>query len=149
MYILEKELKVFSAAHRLLKGYQGKCQHLHGHNYCTRVILQADVLNEYDFIIDFSEVKLLFDQWLQANWDHATLVAEFDTELLDFFVINQQQHYVIPDNQNSTVEVLVNHLFVVFSAILSQHKDFAQRGLRLLEVKLNETESSAGICRVS
>lgn len=147
MYMLEKKLKVFSAAHRLLKGYQGKCQHLHGHNYQVCVTLQAKVLDDYDLIIDFNEVKCLFDQWIQEHFDHATLVAEFDTELLGFLRLNQQRHYVIPDNKNTSVEVLASHLFAVFTQILSSHEGFVHRGLRLIEVKVNETASSVGIYR--
>ena len=147
MYILEKKLKAFSAAHRLLKGYQGKCRHLHGHNYQLSVTLVADRLDDNDLIIDFSEVKQLFDRWVQDRFDHVTLVAEFDHELLDFVQQQQQRHYVIPDQQNTSVEVLARHLFIKFSALLSQHPGFVERNLRLVEVKLNETASSIGVYR--
>jgi 6-pyruvoyltetrahydropterin/6-carboxytetrahydropterin synthase len=147
MHILEKKLKAFSAAHRLLKGYQGKCRHLHGHNYQVSVTLQADQLDQYDLIIDFNEVKRLFDQWVQDHFDHATLVADFDFELLEFLQQHKQRHYVIAGNKNTSVEVLAHHLFQEFTRILSTHKGAAERGLRLLEVKLNETASSIGIYR--
>ncbi|MBX9706042.1 MAG: 6-carboxytetrahydropterin synthase, partial [Gammaproteobacteria bacterium] len=39
MYVIKKQLDTFSAAHRLTKGYQGKCKDLHGHDYQVEITL--------------------------------------------------------------------------------------------------------------
>ena len=46
----------FSSAHQL-RGYKGKCENLHGHNWKVQVHVVADQLNEIDLAIDFHELK--------------------------------------------------------------------------------------------
>lgn len=65
-----------SCGHRVC-GHEGKCSHLHGHNYritftCTG--LQDDLGR----IIDFSVIKSRLCQWLEDNWDHRFLCYEAD-----------------------------------------------------------------------
>lgn len=55
MYELVVESK-FSAAHQL-RGYQGKCEKLHGHNWRVTVAVTSDRLNEQGLAIDFHELK--------------------------------------------------------------------------------------------
>lgn len=46
----------FSAAHQL-RGYHGKCEQLHGHNWKVQIHVLADKLNDIDIAIDFHELK--------------------------------------------------------------------------------------------
>ena len=46
----------FAAAHQL-RGYQGKCENLHGHNWRVTVAVTADRLNEQGLAIDFSDMR--------------------------------------------------------------------------------------------
>ena len=55
MYELVVESK-FSAAHQL-RGYQGKCEKLHGHNWRVTVAVTSDRLNEQGLAIDFGVLK--------------------------------------------------------------------------------------------
>lgn len=55
MYELVIESK-FSAAHQL-RGYQGKCEKLHGHNWRVTVAVTAERLNDQGLAIDFHELK--------------------------------------------------------------------------------------------
>jgi len=48
----------FSAAHQL-RGYKGKCERLHGHNWKVQVHIVAERLNEVDIAVDFQELKQL------------------------------------------------------------------------------------------
>ena len=144
MHLLEKELRSFSAAHRLVKGYEGKCKHLHGHNYRVLVTLACEQLDEYGFVMDFSEVKRLLSHWVQNHWDHCTLVAECDQPLLEFLQAEQMKHFIIPGNVNTTVEVLAEFLFARFTELLHQQ---AAAGIQLIEVKMYETSESAAACR--
>jgi 6-pyruvoyltetrahydropterin/6-carboxytetrahydropterin synthase len=61
----------FSAAHQL-KGYKGKCERLHGHNWKVQVLVNAEGLNEIDIAIDFHELKRLTDE-VVSNLDHTVL----------------------------------------------------------------------------
>ena len=61
----------FSAAHQL-KGYKGKCERLHGHNWKVQVQVIAEKLNEIDIAIDFHELKRLTIEVVSAL-DHNIL----------------------------------------------------------------------------
>jgi 6-pyruvoyltetrahydropterin/6-carboxytetrahydropterin synthase len=55
MYELMVESK-FAAAHQL-RGYKGKCENLHGHNWRVTVAATAERLNEQGLAIDFHDLK--------------------------------------------------------------------------------------------
>ena len=61
----------FAAAH-YLRGYQGRCESLHGHNWKVRVRLQADELDKLGMVMDFADVKKLVNETLH-ELDHACL----------------------------------------------------------------------------
>ena len=46
----------FSAAHQI-RGHQGGCQNLHGHNYRVRVYVRARELDGLGMVIDFADLK--------------------------------------------------------------------------------------------
>lgn len=61
----------FSAAHAL-KGYQGDCSRLHGHNWIVRVYVRCGMLNEIGIGIDFRIIKEHVREILQGL-DHANI----------------------------------------------------------------------------
>ena len=61
----------FSAAHQL-RGYRGKCEHLHGHNWKVTITLSAKKLDAVGLVIDFGEVKQILSGILQ-KLDHTFL----------------------------------------------------------------------------
>lgn len=61
----------FSAAHQL-RGYMGKCEKLHGHNWKVQVHVTAERLNERDLAIDFHELKRLTNEII-SPLDHTLL----------------------------------------------------------------------------
>lgn len=142
MYTISRDLRGFSAAHRLNKGYEGKCKHLHGHSYAVRVTMTAGSLDQYDFVMDFDDIKAMFDTWVQQNWDHATLVSEMDTTLIAFLASESQRYFVIPGKQNTTSECLAAFLFTQFTQLLADKADRYQNGLRVHEVCVSESTYS-------
>ena len=50
----------FAAAHQL-KGYEGDCRNLHGHNYGVTVTVVADKLNDIGIALDFKLLKAAVD----------------------------------------------------------------------------------------
>jgi len=46
----------FSAAHQL-RGYRGKCENLHGHNWKVEVEIASERLDDLGLVIDFKELK--------------------------------------------------------------------------------------------
>ncbi|RMG66731.1 MAG: 6-carboxytetrahydropterin synthase QueD [Nitrospirae bacterium] len=61
----------FSAAHQL-RGYKGKCEELHGHNWKVQVHVTASKLNEIDIAIDFHDLKAYTNE-LVSQLDHSML----------------------------------------------------------------------------
>jgi 6-pyruvoyltetrahydropterin/6-carboxytetrahydropterin synthase len=61
----------FSAAHQL-RGYMGKCEQLHGHNWKVQVHVSAERLNEIDIAIDFHDLKRMTHEAI-SSLDHAFL----------------------------------------------------------------------------
>jgi 6-pyruvoyltetrahydropterin/6-carboxytetrahydropterin synthase len=46
----------FAAGHAL-RGYRGKCENVHGHNYKVRVTLEGEALNSIGLLVDFKDLK--------------------------------------------------------------------------------------------
>ena len=70
--------KHFDAAH-YLRGYQGKCEAVHGHRYRVVVKVKADRLNDIGLAYDFTDLKGYLKDIL-ARFDHTCLndVPPFD-----------------------------------------------------------------------
>ena len=48
--------ETFSAGHAL-RGYKGKCENPHGHNYKVRIVLEGDGLDSTGLLYDFTNLK--------------------------------------------------------------------------------------------
>lgn len=68
----------FAAGHAL-RGYRGKCENVHGHNYKVQVTVQGERLNSTGLLVDFVELRAAV-QRLAERWDHRFLndLAPFD-----------------------------------------------------------------------
>jgi 6-pyruvoyltetrahydropterin/6-carboxytetrahydropterin synthase len=71
----------FSSAHQL-RGYKGKCENLHGHNYKLEIYAKGEELNNIGLLIDFVELKRAADE-IVRYLDHRNLneLPPFDEEL--------------------------------------------------------------------
>lgn len=74
MYELTVEAN-FSAAHQL-RGYKGKCERMHGHNWKVHVHVVSDKLDGIDMVMDFHELKRLTNETI-APLDHSLLNEMF------------------------------------------------------------------------
>jgi len=63
--------KYFEAAH-YLRGYQGKCEKVHGHRYKVVVRVEAGKLNDIGLAYDFTDLKRYLKEILE-RYDHACL----------------------------------------------------------------------------
>ena len=77
MYEISVE-KHFEAAH-YLRGYQGKCENVHGHRYRIVVNVRADKLNDIGLAYDFTDLKRHLNGILE-RFDHTCLndIVPFD-----------------------------------------------------------------------
>jgi len=61
----------FASAHQL-RGYKGKCEKMHGHNWKVQVSVTAERLNDIDLAIDFHDLKRMANE-VVSPLDHAFL----------------------------------------------------------------------------
>lgn len=130
---IQRELTVtedFCAAHRLI-GYEGKCAHLHGHNYHVEVQLRGQIDDRGLFIADFSDIKKLI-----RELDHTTICWNGDTELIEaVLTLSRSKTFVLPE------ETTVEHLSEFFARkILKMYPE-----MELVKVSVHETSKNTGI----
>lgn len=117
MYEIEIR-RTFSAAHQL-KGYDGDCKNLHGHNYSVVVTMKSPELDSIGIAMDFKILKSEVDNLLKG-YDHKNL-----SELPDFADINP------------TSEVLARTIYRKLSEKLNNGL------LKVYKVRIGESENSA------
>jgi len=61
----------FAAGHAL-RGYKGKCENVHGHNYKLRVTVQGEKLNSIGLLMDFADLRAAVRS-LVERFDHQFL----------------------------------------------------------------------------
>jgi len=69
----------FSAGHAL-RGYKGKCENPHGHNYKVRITIEGPALDSIGLLYDFTHLKRVMREII-GGVDHIYLndQAPFDT----------------------------------------------------------------------
>lgn len=106
----------FDAAHRLVRGYKGKCSNLHGHTWRCTVFFTGRDVNKFTMLRDFDDVKIL-KQWVDDFLDHATLFSAEDHELSKFLAQTDQKRFEIPaaglgqKNPNPTSEAIAQVIY--------------------------------------
>jgi len=117
-----------SCGHRVV-GHEGKCRHLHGHNYrfhftCApaperidvtamgdnvpRVVdCQPGTLDSVGRVVDFSVIKQQLCQWLEDNWDHRLLLWEQDPLAEELEVLDNS---IVLVPFNPTAENIAKHM---------------------------------------
>lgn len=104
----------FSAAHAL-RNYQGKCEHMHGHNFFVEAVIEGDtLLPDTEFLLDFSHLKKVLKGVL---------------ETLDHKDLNTTPPF---DRINPSSENLSRHIYKALSPLLAPH------GVRLHSICVGE-----------
>ncbi|MEE8199706.1 MAG: 6-carboxytetrahydropterin synthase QueD [Candidatus Acidoferrales bacterium] len=114
----------FAAGHAL-RGYRGKCEGVHGHNYKVRVVLAGERLDSAGLLYDFSELKQRLAEIIRSL-DHKFLndIAPF-TQL------------------NPSAENLAKYFYEQVSRRLAASPD----GAVVREVTIFETENTTATYR--
>jgi len=86
IYIVSVE-DYFSSAHQL-RGYKGKCENMHGHNWRVVLKVKGDKLNDIGILIDFHDLKDILKSILK-ELDHKNL-----NEMLFFSKINPSSEII-------------------------------------------------------
>ncbi|MDQ6700964.1 MAG: 6-carboxytetrahydropterin synthase QueD [Acidobacteriota bacterium] len=110
--------ETFAAGHAL-RGYKGKCENVHGHNYRVEITVEGERLDAIGLLVDFAEVKKLI----------RTVVAR-----LDHRFINDLEPF---DVLNPSAENLAKYFYDEVSAGLT-----GADSVRVEKVKLWETDTT-------
>jgi 6-pyruvoyltetrahydropterin/6-carboxytetrahydropterin synthase len=102
----------FSSAHQL-RGYKGKCENLHGHNWHVMVTVKGEKLNQIGLLIDFHELKKSLKETL-SQIDHCN-INETDyfkeinpsSEHLARFIYNEMERHLADKNEVEMESVTV------------------------------------------
>ncbi len=108
----------FSSAHSL-RGYKGKCEDLHGHNWRVEISSYAENLNETGMVVDFKELKKALKE-VTMDLDHKHL--------------NELEYF---ENVNPTSENIARY---VYEMILGNRPE-----LNIGEVTVWETDTSSAV----
>ncbi|MDR1721096.1 MAG: 6-carboxytetrahydropterin synthase QueD [Endomicrobium sp.] len=109
--------KSFSSAH-CLRGYKGRCENLHGHNWKVKATFWGNRLDETGMLIDFVDIKMRLGKIIEFL-DH-----KFLNEIDPFDKIN-------PTSEN------------IAAFILEQLKRIETENAKVYEVEVWESESSS------
>ena len=122
----------FDAAHRVMQ-HEGKCKHLHGHRYALEVSFAAAGLDSLGRVVDFGVIKEKLGGWIDAHWDHATILYDKDKALgADIEKHTGQKIFYL--NANPTAENMAEYIFKVICPEL-----FKGLGITCIQVRLYET----------
>ena len=114
-----KVSSAFSAAH-FLRGYKGKCEALHGHNWKVEAVISSDKLDSLGLVMDFGEAKEKLDRILEE---------------LDHGLLNEREYF---KKHNPTSEIIASYIF-------NQLKPEISSLLTLEEVRVWEKETSCAV----
>jgi 6-pyruvoyltetrahydropterin/6-carboxytetrahydropterin synthase len=104
----------FSSAHSI-RGYEGSCEALHGHNWRVEVCVRSVGLDKLGMVMDFRILKVL--------------VREF-VEKLDHRFLNEVAPF---DDINPTAENISRHIYDGISAVLND------KGVNVSKVRVWES----------
>lgn len=116
--------ETFAAGHAL-RGYKGKCENVHGHNYKVRVVLTGEQLDQIGLVYDFVELKKRMAEVIRGI-DH-----KFLNDLEPFTELN-------PSAEN---------IAKYFYDELSRRLAVGSNGARLRDVTVFESDTTAATYR--
>lgn len=137
-----------SVGHRVV-GHEGKCQHLHGHNYritfvCKPLPTGGDPLDQVGRVIDFGVVKARLCMWLEEHWDHKFLAWTEDELFQEMVEVTDRMAKTATSNMlfgstvfvpfNPTAENIGEYLVKVVGP-----QELEGTGVFLSSVKVEET----------
>lgn len=119
-----------SCGHRVV-GHEGRCVHLHGHNYRIWFHCQAGCLDTVGRVVDFGVIKDMLAEWLEQNWDHRFLVWELDPL---YPALQKLDSSVVAVPFNPTAENIATYLVEVVGP-----KQLSSHNVWLSKVTVEET----------
>ena len=120
---------IWEMSHRL-PFHKGGCQNIHGHTYKMMVEVEG-ITDENGMIMDYYDLEAIIAPMIK-RMDHAFLVDENDSTMLNFLKEQNFKHFVVPCT--TTAENIAKHLLNVF---VPEFRKF--ENLNKLRIRFHET----------
>lgn len=131
MIVLAKKFR-FEAAHRISKGYSGKCANIHGHSWNGEIRIKCPGLDPMDMGVDYAKLKE-HTKWIDDELDHALILFSGDP-----FLLLGYDGKIFEMGENPTSETLAKLIFKETDRRLSEDESVPQ-GVSLHCVTIEET----------
>ena len=148
----------FCMGHRVV-GHEGKCRHLHGHNYRITFAVRPKVsdlslpnsersgkmaLDHVGRVLDFSVIKSTLCNWIEEHWDHKfmawnedALINAMCTATPELYCDEEQREQFLDSlvfvHFNPTAENIAQYFIEIGNELLQEHH------CELAWVELSET----------
>ncbi len=106
----------FSSAHQL-KGYRGRCEAVHGHNWKVEAEVEGEVIDDIGLLMDFKLLKKILKDVIDR---------------LDHVLLNDLEEF---RNVNPSSELIAKYVY-------RQMKDMLISGVRLSSITVWESENA-------
>lgn len=155
----------FSAGHRVC-GHEGRCAHLHGHNYLVRIHLACadDALDSLGMVTDFYNLKHVMGRFFDV-WDHRMLLWRNDPVAKHLIAFRANHDHGLHDHDvddavwtalalvllpcNPTAEEIAKHLlYDVVPDKLSQILSERVSAVKVTRVEVWETDTCFAVAEV-
>lgn len=138
MLTITKRLE-FDAGHRI-PDHNSKCRNIHGHRYALEITLIGTPIklpgsSNNGMLMDFSDVKSIAMSSLIDIWDHAFLVFQDDTKVIEL-LSEISDHKTVVLDRIPTVENMVAIAFEILQPLYVQRFG---NNLKLTKLRLYET----------
>lgn len=97
----------FCYGHRLMD-YSGKCRHPHGHNGKVEITMESEKLDKLGMVMDFEDIKLKVQKWIDAELDHKMLLNKRDPLVK---ILQDLGEPVVVMDANPTAEAIARHIY--------------------------------------
>ncbi len=124
--------------------HKSKCRHIHGHRYRFEAEIEGDVVDtegvsEEGMLMDFSDVSAILEKYVHDVVDHAFVVYEKDSMLVNLFDQLPPEHRIVKVPFIPTAENLAKWAFEQVSPHITS--TYGNK-LRLVAMHVRETPKS-------
>ncbi len=113
----------FASGH-YLRGYRGKCEKPHGHNYKIRITLAGDSLDNIGLLYDFRDLKQVMNDIIDR---------------IDHQMLNDVEPF---NTVNPSAENMAKYFYDELNTRIARDSD---RRVRVIRVKLWETDTTTAM----
>ena len=136
----------FASCHRIMN-HKGKCKNLHGHNYNYELgigyeINQNTKFNECNYMIDFGELKTVFQKWIDTFFDHSVIVNENDKDVIELAKKINDPTRVLLTKGDPSVEVISQMILYLCYRVTNSLNVVKTSNVTINYIRIYETDNS-------